>query len=245
MDDNTTTLSSDDKASYDLAYKGGRVMKVKNTKLILSVTIVLAVGIAFFIFYPNAKKESITTTSTQPHIVYNEADLAYDTGNINVAVGYADNVFVAKVLKVEGTYAQKNSNGTSDPMRLATMYRLKVIENVKGTLSMSKPVLIYKDGGALPDGTIALNEGDNLPETNSYYLFTASVEGGAPAGITPSVPNGSLFVSGANSSVLLDKDEAKALKSGKITEFSNVLKTQVTTDRQRYSIKANEVYLNN
>ncbi|MGM9886632.1 MAG: hypothetical protein ACI31W_05250, partial [Lactococcus sp.] len=105
---------------------------------------------------------------------------------------------------------------------------------------------LYKNGGQLSNGNTFISEGDILPEVGSYYIFTAGVEGGAPQGVTPAVPDGSLFSDGENSTVLLDKEETKALKSTKINDFQSAFANQQESNNQkRYSFKDSAVYLTN
>lgn len=211
-----------------------KLNKTNKTFLYFGFALLALVGLV--LVYP---KEENTVNSS---VAVSESSQAYDLSSLAARVGFSDNVFVAKVQKIEAIYMQKNTDGTSDGKSPATIYRLNILENIKGNLSTSKPVLLYKDGGVLPDGTTVIQENDLLPDVGSYYIFTASIEGGAPAGITTAVPEGTLNSSGENSTVLLDKDEVKALKSSKIKDFENAFKNQRQFNTSRFPIKGSEVY---
>lgn len=184
------------------------------------------------------KYGSTAWKSVSAKVVYATVNYAFDISNINAVTGFSDNVFVAKVIREEGTYQSKV---TEEPY---TTYRLKVVKKIKGELSLNKPVKIYKNGGIMEDGTMYVFEDDVTLSNGNYYIFTTSNQGVSDPSELPflTLPDGSLL-STSGGMIPLGKDEAEALKSNKVAEFTAALKTPEQADRERSSFKDSEVYL--
>lgn len=210
-------------------------MSKSNNKRILGVLLAVVVCIisAFIIFQVKASSSSSSKESVKL-----ESVSAIDPEDIKALSDFGDNVFVAKVIKEEGTYYE-NVTGNPD-----TIYRLKVIENIKGELSTSKPVKIYQHGGLQNDGTLYQLEGEVTLEKGNYYILVTANQG-APSEEEKDImtmPDGSILAM-PGGVVLLDKNEVKALKSDRVQGFTQAVNQPEKDSRLRFPQKDSEVYL--
>ena len=91
-----------------------------------------------------------------------------DCGQITT---YASYVFVATVTDYERTFYRNNY-----PDQPVTVYRLRVKENIKGSLRKDTDVVLEKAGGLrLGTDRFLISEGDILPEPGKTYLFSAVI----------------------------------------------------------------------
>lgn len=96
-----------------------------------------------------------------------QASHAFDVGDDQILAGWADNVFIAKVVAKQGQ--EKMSDVSEMPL---TLWNAEVVENFKGDLSGT--VTLAQQGGYL-EGTNSLHlmEGDTLLEPGHEYLFVS------------------------------------------------------------------------
>ncbi|GAB2027406.1 hypothetical protein OfM2_13090 [Lactovum odontotermitis] len=162
---------------------------------------------------------------------------AVDPYNLAAIAGIADNVFVGEVMSdVETVYPGKS--------RLPlTVYKVRVVANLKGKFAVDRPLRLYKDGGYAENGDLYISEDDEMPEKENYYVFATHTQ---PKGME--IPAGSILASGMNSNVRVDENEVNEEKtgrsSGKILEFQEAVENQVPFDRERAEIVDSETYFN-
>ncbi|WP_079509246.1 hypothetical protein [Mesobacillus jeotgali] len=95
-----------------------------------------------------------------PEIQNLQASYAFDISDHNQLVGWADNVFVGKVIEAEGT---SNEDGM-----LETQFRVEVAENIKGHL---EGMIIVNQQGGYEGNKLLLVENDQLLKEGESYLF--------------------------------------------------------------------------
>ncbi|MBF2485041.1 cell surface protein [Listeria welshimeri] len=143
---------------------------------------------------PEAQKKEIPTYAIH-------SDYTLDVDNPNEVVADADYVFVARVKKeTETIYKNKTpmeqENGSIEYIGEAyTQYKIEVISNLKNELETNKEISLEKQGGIREDGSAYdVFEDDQLPIVGEVYIFTAYKQ-----------DDGSLLVSGANSTISFDE----------------------------------------
>jgi hypothetical protein len=111
------------------------------------------------------------------------ADYAFDVSDDRSLVGFADNVFLGRVLKVEDIVSTSDTSAPPDPR---STFAVEVSENVKGSLEGT--VRVAQDGGCVEyraDGdypeqgiregervrALMLVDGDSLLERGEEYLL--------------------------------------------------------------------------
>lgn len=197
---------------------------IKNKKIILGATIVLVIGIILGIisFRNYNKKEN--------KVKYIHASYGFDVNNLNNIVSDADFVFVGKVINSAKTvykYPVKvEDKWITSPY---TYYNLQIVKNIKGNLLKGKFVKILKAGGKDKYSNAKyVYENDILPNKNGYYIFVAYVQ-----------PDGSLLVSGANSTIKTSKYYASTSSYKKLVSVSSKVKSR---SRKRYKLEKTKVY---
>lgn len=153
-----------------------------------------------------------------------------DVHDLNQIVGDADYVFVAKVNEeVETLYKDKVTIETKDGAKEIsdpyTKYSITVIDNIKGKIKQSIELDILKAGGVSDDKkSIVLYEEDELLQVGTYYIIAAYAQ-----------PDGSLLVSGPNSSLALTTtSKDKIILSEEYKEYKKALESEVVSDRKRF-----------
>ncbi|OJG96598.1 hypothetical protein RV18_GL002104 [Enterococcus termitis] len=160
------------------------------------------------------------------------ADYTLDVNNPNEVVGGSDYVFVGKVIDNTGTtYKNKTPLEQEDGSikylgEAFTNYKIEVITNLKNKLVTSKEITLAKQGGIREDGSAYdIFEDDLLPEAGKVYIFTAYTQ-----------DDGSLLVSGANSTVSFDKqtkniDTPKELaETEEVQKYEDAVNNQISTE---------------
>lgn len=162
---------------------------------------------------PEAQKKEIPTYAIH-------SDYTLDVDNPNEVVADADYVFVAKVKKeTETIYKNKTpmeqENGSIEYIGEAyTQYKIEVISNLKNELETNKEISLEKQGGIREDGSAYdVFEDDQLPIVGEVYIFTAYKQ-----------DDGSLLVSGANSTISFDVKE-KNMDSEKVVAQTEEFET--------------------
>ncbi|GAB2027539.1 hypothetical protein [Lactovum odontotermitis] len=202
--------------------------------LSLLVIALLSVG-AFFSMRNNVPRN--TTQKKSGKTIYVSASYAIDPTNLSELAGIADNVFVGEVINdMETVYSGKS--------RLPlTVYKVRVVENIKGKFAVDKPLRLYKDGGYTENGDLNIYSDDEMPQSGNYYVFSTYTQNP-----DRDLPSGSIVASGMNSNIRLDKNEVNGentgRSSGKILEFQNAVENQVPFDRERGEIVDSETYFN-
>lgn len=153
-----------------------------------------------------------------------------DVHDLNQIVGDADYVFVAKVNnEVETLYKDKvtieTKDGTKEVSDPYTKYSITVIDNIKGKLKKNNEFDIIKQGGISEDQkSIVLYEDDELFQVGKYHIMSAYAQ-----------PDGSLLVSGPNSSlVLTETSKDKIVSSEEYKKYKKALEREVKGDRKRF-----------
>ncbi|MFS1511055.1 hypothetical protein VQL36_01265 [Chengkuizengella sp. SCS-71B] len=156
-----------------------------------------------------------------------------DVNDLTQIVGDADYVFVAEVMEeVETLYKYpvtiETENGLKEVSDPYTKYSIKVVDNIKGKLKGDKQFDILKAGGISQDQeSIVLYEEDELLQAGKYYIISAYAQ-----------PDGSLLVSGPNSSsVLNETSKSKIFSSKEYKEYKEAFKNEFKSDRKRFKSK--------
>jgi hypothetical protein len=197
-------------------------------------------------------------------IVGGTDDTIYATYRVNpeskkAMTGIADNVFVGKVVKKLGIVyighryeyepgSEVISYRTLEPEIWPypdgvpyTVYKVKVLENIKGELDKAHYVKVYKDGGIDNNGAEWVYENDALPKNGDFCIFTTFSKPEAGR-----IPMGTLIASGQNSSVTIGEasdEENKILNSDEVRAFKNAAADETAYQRSRALIVDAEVYL--
>ncbi|MFZ3102442.1 MAG: hypothetical protein WA131_01735 [Desulfitobacteriaceae bacterium] len=154
---------------------------------------------------------------------------AIDVNNPRAVVGAVDYVFVGHIDNLVGTIykfpSKLNSKEFSMPY---TNYSITVIDNIKGKLKKDVSIPIQQNGGVSKDGSeYILHENDKLLEVNKYYILTAYTQ-----------PDGSLLISGPNSSTLLDeKSKSEIMSSQTYKDYNDAYRNEIKMDRERFTSK--------
>ena len=149
-------------------------------RAILSVAMLVAAGA---VFYSTVVKEPPGSWRGETHSghtrVYPMESLhAFDVRDENKLVGFAENVFVGRVLEKTGSEAfvgpvQEDADSREGPPTVIprTQFSVEVLDNIKGQLENT--VTVSQTGGAIPgkDGIALLNE-DPLLRSGQTVLFT-------------------------------------------------------------------------
>ena len=192
-------------------------------KIILSLFIVLVTV--------SCNKENIDKESK---VVYMRGDFAVDVDNPYELVGYSDYYFIGEVISQKDTEYRdpidvETENGTEVVTSPYTNYEIKVIKNIKGNLPMNKSITITKAGGLSETGDLVLYENDSLLDIDHVYVMTASAQ-----------PDGSLLVSGPNSSKLFDQITKLSSDSDEYDKFNDIYSNEVEFNRERFQFKDNK-----
>lgn len=228
-----TSLSSTDKKSYDEAYRTywyerkTYMNKQFNIKKIISIIFSLFIVLATV----SCSKENINKESK---VEYMRGDFAVDVENPYELVGYSDYYFIGEVISQKNTEYRdpinvETENGTEEVTSPYTNYEIKVIKNIKGNLPMNKNITITKAGGLSETGDLVLYENDSLPDVGKAYVMTASAQ-----------PDGSLLVSGPNSSKLFDQITTRSSNSDRYDRYNEIYNNQVEFNRERFQFKDNK-----
>ena len=182
--------------------------KKKTTIFVIAVVCTLSIIVVFI-----ALKKQVPIITE-----YLDASYAIDVSDKKTMVGFSDYVFVGKVV---------SKNDTEYKAVPYTIYTIKVLDNLKGTLDMDKDIQIFKSGGISKDGSkYIIYEGDQLPEEGAYYIFFSCTQ-----------PDGSLVVSGANSNLFLaasDENLVNIFNKDIYREVVKSVENQVEYKRERY-----------
>lgn len=119
----------------------------------------LALGIFTSNYFTNNPPEN-------PIIKTIENSSAFDLSDTPQLVGWADNVFIGKVLVQDGT---KSLDGIPE-----TQFKVEVTDNIKGELD--GPVIVNQQGGYKEDELILVEDDQLLKEGQSYLFVTKYLE---------------------------------------------------------------------
>lgn len=163
-------------------------------------------------------------------ITYLSGSFSIDVNDLSQIVGDADYVFVAEVKdKVETIYKNKvtieTENGIKEVSDPYTKYSITVIDNIKGKLKKNNEFSILKAGGISKDNkSIILYKDDELLQVGKYYIISAYAQ-----------PDGSLLISGSNSSLVLSETSKDKIRSSEeYKEYKKAFEKEVVTDRKRF-----------
>ncbi len=112
------------------------------------------------------------------HTVY--ATYSFDVSDPAQLVGWADDVFLGRVIEKSGHGLLPDSNPDRSSDMPYSLYRVEVLQSLKGTLS--GVVEIRQDGGVAADGATVLWEGDPMLERGETCLFVTHGEYDSTAG---------------------------------------------------------------
>jgi hypothetical protein len=153
-----------------------------------------------------------------------------DVHDLSQVVGDADYVFVAKVNdEIETIYKDtvtiETKDGDKEVSDPYTKYSITVIDNIKGKLKKNKEFDILKAGGISEDKkSIILYEDDELFKEDNYYIMSVYAQ-----------PDGSLLVSGPNSSLALaNTSKAEIVSSEEYKKYKKAFENEKVSDRLRF-----------
>ena len=184
----------------------------------------------------NINSQGNGNTSKEPTISRIEASFAIDTSDKKQTIGDSDYVFVAKVINETKTIYKdpiqiETENGTKEVSSPYTVYSIEVVDNIKGNLKKNTSFEIEKEGGLSEDGNIVcLYEDDELLKQDTYYILLGYAQ-----------PDGSILVSGPNSSIMLNVDSKSDIqKSSEFKDYKKSLENEIVRNRNRYKSKYEE-----
>ena len=85
-------------------------------------------------------------------------------------VGIIDNLFIAEVIKKEGTFMNKEEVPYQK-------FKIKILENIKGKLATDKEVTLFVRGGITPDGKYEYESIARIFSPGNKYLLTGGIAG--------------------------------------------------------------------
>lgn len=202
-------------------------------KKILGITSTLVVfGLIFVAFH--GKNDDMSTLVNKDDVDLNKIPISevhgsyvIDPDNIYEKIGFADYVFIGKVIDNRGTMylnpVEVQDSGEKRG-RPHTIYSVEVVDNIKGSLSKNEPIELIKEGGINEDNTlIYLSENDVLPIVEQFYIFIGIAQ-----------EDGSLLVAGPNSNIPLNVNTRQAvLTSQDYKTYVDGFKNQIVYDRER------------
>jgi len=158
-----------------------------------------------------------------------EASFVVDMNDTNATVGLVDYVFAAKVISQDGVrYLDVTTVRTEDGVKQVgspyTQYTVEVIDNIKGKLKKNQPFPVLKEGGLAMDGaSVYLFEGDQLPVAGAYYILLGNAQ-----------PDGSIILSGPNTTVTLDAgSKQEIVSSDAYKQYAKAVQNQTPFSRDR------------
>ncbi|MBC1532036.1 cell surface protein [Listeria seeligeri] len=203
---------------------------MKKTKIGIIALIVGVIGIALALMSNTAEEKADTEKQKVPTYSIH-ADYTLDVDNPEEVVGDSDYVFVGKVKSETGTIYKnevpiEKEDGTIEYQGEAfTHYKIEVISNIKNELVTNEEISIEKQGGIREDGSAYdVFEEDQLPEVGKVYIFNAFTQ-----------DDGSLLVSGANSTISFDEKtnsidtEKEVSKTEEVHEYEEAVDNQIST----------------
>lgn len=201
--------------------------KMFNIKKIISIIL----GLFIVLFTVSCNKENIDNESK---VIYMRGDFAVDVDSPYELVGYSDYYFIGEVISQKGTEYRdpidvETENGTEEVTSPYTNYEIKVIKNIKGNLPMNKNITITKAGGLSETGDLVLYEKDSLLDVGQVYVMTASAQ-----------PDGSLLVSGPNSSEIFAQITTQSSDTDVYDKFNDIYSNEVEFNRERFQFKDNK-----
>ncbi|EKA2549950.1 cell surface protein [Listeria monocytogenes] len=204
---------------------------MKKTTAGIIILVISILGLACFLTL-NTKIENKEAKEKEVPVYAIHADYNLDVDNPNAVVGGSDYVFVGKVTENTGTtYKDKapleQEDGSIKYVGEAfTNYKIKVLYNLKNELVTNNEITLAKQGGIREDGSAYdIFEDDLLPEIGKVYIFNAYTQ-----------DDGSLLVSGANSTISFDEktqniDTQKELaKTEEVQQYENAVDNQILTE---------------
>ncbi|MCZ7383191.1 MAG: hypothetical protein O8C63_00375 [Candidatus Methanoperedens sp.] len=110
-------------------------------------------------------------------ISYSSASFVFNVTDDRELVGFADNVFIGKVIAQTGNKANTPPPEAGDVPGFSpqTQFSVEVVENIKGNLSGI--ITVSQEGGYKEKNGVnrlVLMDGDNLLEPGNTYLFATS-----------------------------------------------------------------------
>ncbi len=152
-------------------------------------------------------------------VIYLDSSFLIDVDDKAAAVGFSDYVFIGHVEEQGDTV--KNFSSDGDYM-VYTPYKVKVLENIKGTLEQNAIVKVLKSGGYRDDGYLEIWIDDSLPEPGKTYVFLVNQALG-----NDNIELNGLLASGPNSSVLVEsKTKGSQTSTKEFKEYEEAFKNQ-------------------
>lgn len=168
--------------------------------------------------------------NTPIEVVELRGSYAIDVNDTRCRVGFADYVFVGEIIEVIGTeyrHHELDTEGniieeTGSPY---TEYKVKVIENIKGELTIDKEIVLYQAGGlSFDNSAIHVYEDDKLMASEKTYIIETSVQS-----------DGSLLASGPNNNTEISRTARTSLsKNEKYSSYVDDANNEIIYERKRF-----------
>jgi hypothetical protein len=130
-----------------------------NKRWMIFAASAMAAAIAFSVLGPDLFLEDSTENPEMQNI---QGSYAFDITDHKQLVGWADNVFIGKVIETEGT---SNEDGM-----LETLFQVEVAENIKGQLQGR--IIVNQQGGYEGNKLLLVENDQLLMEGESYLLVS-------------------------------------------------------------------------
>ncbi len=200
-------------------------MKVKSgVIIILALCLLLISGVIIYLRITRGiilSKEDMEQILKEQKLPVIEVFPSYvvDMNNLSEVVGDADYVFVAQVEEYVTSFYD-----TDIEEDVETVYKVKVLENIKGVLEDKESIQVRKAGGVSKNGkNLVIFRNDLLPKCGKKYIFSAYGQ-----------PDGSLLCTGFNTSIPINKDN----NIPEDPSYQNIVtsyKNQIITPRKRFT----------
>ncbi len=163
--------------------------------------------------------------STKKKVNYVHLDLAVNPKNMKAYVGLVDYVFVGTITEYIGNF---DSNSNYMPF---SKYKIEVLQNLKGNLTLNNTVEVKKYGGYDSSGNLVLIDGDTivdfLPEVGKQYIFMAYGQ-----------EDGGLLLAELNGNVEYNNSQSISKKSTDsndlISKYEDYISEEIKYERTRY-----------
>lgn len=187
------------------------IAKLSYVIIIIAIIILLSVGCTM-----SLEQEYELLTSGKLKSSYVHADYIMNINDMREVVGYSDYVFVGKITEYKGT-----DHDTPSGIPL-TIYSVKVLDNIKGSLIQDSDVEVNITGGLAKNyrRVVSVNEVKPYPKIDDYYIF-----------IVGSSDTGQLYASTEKSTIKIDT----IINYQEDTKYLDILfayQHEITGDRQ-------------
>ena len=185
-------------------------------RIIIFLVIFLSIGISTFLLFNDEITYGLLVSDNFPEAPV-EVYYAINMYDLKYVVGDADYVFVGLVIDYIDTIHDTPSEIPD------TIYRVEVIENIKGKLLLDTEIELIKGGGVNKNYLAkTIMRDDTMPKKDEYYIFSVRTKS-----------SGEIFANGINTTVKIEnmsdyKYDIEYIK------FVSAYESEIISDRTRY-----------